>query len=44
MEKLEGTVLGTVFRNPENGYSVLAIRVGRSEHTAVGTLPELNIG
>ena len=44
MEKLEGTVLGTVFRNPENGYSVLTIRVGRSEHTAVGTLPELNIG
>ncbi len=44
MEKLAGTVLGTIFRNPENGYSVLAIRVDRSEHTAVGTLPELNIG
>ena len=44
MEKLEGTVISTVFRNPENGYSVLTLRVGRNEHTAVGAFPELTSG
>ncbi len=44
MEKLEASILGTVFRNPENGYSVLSVRSGRSECTVVGSLPELNPG
>ena len=44
MEKLEATVEGTVFRNPENGYSVLSVRTGRTEHTVIGSLPELSPG
>ncbi len=41
MEQLEATVLGTVFRNNENGYSVLAVSDGTEEHTVVGTMPAL---
>ena len=44
MEKLEASILGTVFRNEENGYSVLSVRCGRSEYTVVGSLPELSPG
>ena len=44
MEKLEAGILGTVYRNEENGYSVLSVRAGRSEVTVVGSLPELNPG
>ena len=44
MEKLEAGILGTVFRNPENGWTVLTVRAGRSEATVVGTLPELSPG
>ncbi len=44
MEKLEGGILGTVFRNEENGWSVLSVRAGRNEVTVVGTLPELSPG
>ncbi len=44
MEQLEGTIEGTVFRNRENGYSVLTVRSGRSEVTVIGTLPELSPG
>ena len=44
MERLEATVEGTVFRNEENGYSVLTVRSGRSEVTVIGTLPELSPG
>lgn len=44
MEQVEASVLGTVFRNEQNGYSVVSIRVGRQESTAVGVLPELSIG
>ena len=44
MERLEATIEGTVFRNPENGYSVLTVRSGRSEVTVIGTLPELSPG
>ncbi len=44
MEQLEGTIEGTVFRNQENGYSVLTVRSGRSEVTVIGTLPELSPG
>ena len=44
MERLEAGVLGTIFRNEENGYSVVSIRVGRQEATATGVLPELAPG
>ena len=44
METLEANILGTIFRNEENGYSVLSVSAGRSEYTVVGTLPELNPG
>lgn len=44
MEQLEATVVGTVFRNPENGYSVITVRSGRNETTVVGSLPELSPG
>jgi len=44
MEKLEAGILGTIFRNEENGYSVVSVRAGRSEVTVVGALPELNPG
>ena len=44
MEQLEATILGTVFRNPENGWSVVTVRSGRNELTVVGSLPELSAG
>lgn len=44
METVEASILGTVYRNEENGYSVVMARVGRSEITVVGVLPELTVG
>ena len=44
VEKLEASVVSTVFRNPENGYSVLTVQAGRTEVTVVGVLPELGPG
>ena len=44
MEQVEASVLGTVYRNEENGYSVVTAREGRREITIVGTLPELTPG
>lgn len=44
MERVEASVLGTVYRNEENGYSVVTAREGRREITIVGTLPELTPG
>ena len=44
MEQLEATILGTVFRNPENGWSVVTVRSGRNELTVVGSLPEVSPG
>ena len=44
METLEAGILKTVFRNEENGYSVITVRAGRSEYTVVGVLPELAPG
>ncbi|MBQ8200433.1 MAG: ATP-dependent RecD-like DNA helicase [Clostridia bacterium] len=44
MEQVEASVLGTIYRNEENGYSVLTAREGRREITIVGTLPELSPG
>ena len=44
MEQVEASVLGTVYRNDDNGYSVVTAREGRREITIVGTLPELTPG
>ncbi len=44
MEQVEASVLGTIYRNEENGYSVLTARTGRREITIVGTLPALTPG
>ena len=44
MEQLEASVLNTIFRNEENGYSVIAVRSGRNELMVVGVLPELAPG
>ena len=44
MDQVEASVLGTVFRNADNGYSVVTARMGRSEITIVGVLPELSAG
>ena len=43
-QQLEATVEGTVFRNEENGYSVVEVRTGRESVVAVGTLPPLAAG
>ena len=44
MERVEASILGTVYRNEDNGYSVVTAREGRREITIVGTLPELTPG
>ena len=44
MEKVEASVLGTIYRNEDNGWTVLTAREGRREITIVGTLPELHSG
>ncbi len=44
MEQVEASVLGTIYRNEDNGYSVVAAREGRKEITIVGILPELTPG
>lgn len=43
-QQLEATVEGTVFRNEENGYSVVEVRTARESVVAVGTLPPLAAG
>ncbi len=44
METLRGTVNGTLFRNDDNGYSVISLRVEGNLQTAVGIFPELTDG
>ena len=44
MAQLEGVVEDTVFRNEENGYTVLEMRVGRESVMVVGVLPALAPG
>ncbi len=44
MEKIDAIIEETVFRNEENGYCVLQIRVGRVRTAAVGVLPALAPG
>ena len=43
-EQLEAVIEETVFRNEENGYSVVQARSGRDKVTVVGTLPALASG
>ena len=42
--KIVGTVENIVFRNPENGYTVLGLIYNNKKLTAVGTLPEVYEG
>lgn len=44
MEQLEGSIADVVYRNHENGYSVLQIMRGRSSVTVVGVMPDLRPG
>lgn len=43
-EQLEAVVEETIFRNEENGYSVVEVRAGRETVTVVGSLPALAPG
>lgn len=44
MEILQGITEGTLFRNAENGYTVISIRSNGSLVTVTGSLPELSDG
>ncbi|MBR5230986.1 MAG: ATP-dependent RecD-like DNA helicase [Clostridia bacterium] len=44
MEELRGTITETLFRNEENGYTVLQIRAGRENVGVVGIMPEIAAG
>lgn len=44
METIEATVLDTVFRNDENGYSVVQVKVGKARTSAVGVMPQVGSG
>ena len=44
MEELRATISETLFRNEENGYSVLGCRAGRENVTVVGIMPEVAAG
>ncbi len=43
-QDITGTIESTVYRNEENGYSVLEIREGRASRTVVGVLPAMAAG
>ena len=44
MELIEAFADETVFRNEENGYTVLTVKCGKSRVSAVGILPPINNG
>ena len=44
MERIEAFVDETVFRNDENGYTVLVVKAGRTRVSAVGVLPPVASG
>ena len=44
MEELRATIGETMFRNEENGYTVLTCRAGRENVTVVGVMPEVAAG
>ena len=43
-QELSGTVERVVFRNPDNGWTVLEVSDGEQIHTVVGVLPEVAVG
>lgn len=43
-EKLEGIVQSIRFQNENNGYTVLTLTCEKKKHTAVGTMPAVQIG
>lgn len=43
-DQIEAVIEDTIFRNDENGYSVVEARMGRDKITVVGTLPALAAG
>ncbi len=43
-DRLTGTIMTTVFRNDDNGYSVLSVMADGTEVTVVGVLPRLGDG
>ncbi len=44
METIKATAESVVYRNEENGYTVLIAKSGRSRLTAIGTIPEVAEG
>ena len=44
MEQVEATVRETIYRNAENGYSVIQCKGDKRSFTAVGALPQLSSG
>ena len=44
IETIEATVQDTVYRNEENGYSVVTVKVGKTRTSAVGIMPALGSG
>lgn len=44
MERLSAIITDTIYRNEENGYSVLEVRVDKEDITVVGCLPPLSSG
>lgn len=44
MDQLEASIEGTIYRNAENGYSVITVKSGRKQTTVVGVLPMLSAG
>ena len=44
METIEAFADETVFRNDENGYTVLVIKAGKSRVSAVGVMPPVTSG
>ena len=44
LSQLEGTIEEVVFRNQENGWTVLVVKTGRERVSAVGVVPDAAVG
>ena len=44
MEQVEATVQETIYRNEDNGYSVVQVTIGKKQTTVVGVLPRMSSG
>jgi len=44
MEELRATISETLFRNEENGYTVVQVRAGREQVVVTGVMPEIAAG